>query len=259
MKEVRWGTWEIGGPRHYYREGLILRTLREVQSAGRILDVGCGTGSLITKLARIGYIVDGVDLSEECLTLTRSRVSDAGLNDMIRIKHGSVTAIPYADGYFDGVIAAEVLEHIDDDIVGVREICRVLKSGGVCIVTVPANSALWDLSDEMAGHRRRYDREGLCQVMKAGGLPVERINYLGFPIMRLYNRLVFLSWAKKTSGDGKVDPNQDLATKVGLHPITSLILGNLFRIDNLFSIFPWGIGILLVARKPVSVSIQEGR
>ena len=66
-KEVHYGTWEIGGPRHYYREGLILRNLENAVMKGRVLDVGCGTGSLVVKLSLRGYNVCGIDMADEWL------------------------------------------------------------------------------------------------------------------------------------------------------------------------------------------------
>ena len=68
--------------------------------------------------------------------------------------------------------------------------------------------------------------------------------------MRLYNRLVFQKWAMHV--DKRVDrsvSSKDIATRIGLNWWTTFILGNIFRIDNLFGSLPWGIGILLIAKR----------
>ena len=61
---LEFGSWEIGGPRHYYREGLIIKGLKEALPSGKIVDVGCGTGSVVMMLAASGYNVLGIDVSE---------------------------------------------------------------------------------------------------------------------------------------------------------------------------------------------------
>ncbi|MCC7202773.1 MAG: class I SAM-dependent methyltransferase [Nitrospirae bacterium] len=249
-KEVHYGTWEIGGPRHFYREGLILENLRKCLPSGRILDVGCGTGSLMAKLALQGYHVYGIDMSDECLRVTAERMKRLSPGITAEVRRGSALEADYPDRFFDAIIAAEVLEHLEEDHKAVREFSRLLRPGGLCLITVPSNQRLWDKWDEMAGHKRRYSREDITRLFTDQSFSVEKIFTWGFPLMRFYHRIVFLMWARhidKKSG-GKISCD-DRATRIGLSRWTTLILGNLFRIDNIFSSLPWGIGMLLVARK----------
>ena len=249
-KEVRYGTWEIGGPRHYYREGLILKNLHELLPSGRILDIGCGTGSLMAKLALQGYNAYGIDMSDECLNVTAERLSCLSLSNLAEVKRGSALEVDYPDRFFDAIIAAEVLEHMEEDHKAVQEFYRLLRPGGFCLITVPSNQRLWDRWDEMAGHKRRYSKNDIMTLFTNQSFSVEKIFTWGFPLMRFYHRVVFLMWArhidKKSGGTISCD---DTATRIGLSRLTTLILGNLFRIDNIFGSLPWGIGILLVARK----------
>lgn len=251
MKALQFGSWEIGGPRHYYREGLILKTIRRLLPSGKVIDVGCGTGSLVLKLAQEGYQVIGIDVSDKCIALTRSRVNTDGLSHLVTVSKGSASQSNLPDQSVDAVIAGEVLEHLDDDGSAVREFFRVLKPGGICIITVPANPALWNLWDDMAGHFRRYNQNDLVKLFESQKFHVESIRYWGFPIMRIYHRLLCLPWAKMIIKREGIDgENLDVITKIGLSKLTTLILGNIFRIDNLFASFPWGIGIIFVAKKP---------
>ena len=80
---------------------------------------------------------------------------------------GDATRLPFTDGAFDRVIAAEVLEHIADDATAMAELARVLRPGGTMAVTVPAclpERVCWALSDEYhapvvaGGHVRIYAR-----------------------------------------------------------------------------------------------------
>ena len=248
--KLQWGSWQIGGPRHYYRETLVMKMIKSVLPAGKILDVGCGTGSLMLQLSLSGYTVSGTDLSEECIRQTKDRMKTLAPGVKPVIKRCNAEAIDFPDGHFDGLIAAEILEHVDDDRKAVKEFHRLLKPGGLCLITVPANQKLWDISDEMAGHKRRYSRDDLMRLFNEQSFSIEKVVFLGFPIMRLYNRVVFLKWARQVEkkNSGKIS-SDDAVTKIGLNRWTTLILGNLFRFDNLFSSLPWGLGILLIARK----------
>ena len=108
----QWGSWQIGGPRHYYRGCLILSLIKKIIPGGRILDVGCSTGSLMVQLALKGYHVYGIDASEECVRLTAERLRVFTRDASSFIKRSGAEQIDFPDGLFDGVIAAEVLEHI---------------------------------------------------------------------------------------------------------------------------------------------------
>lgn len=250
-KEVQYGTWEIGGPRHYYRERLILRKIRKYMAGGKVLDVGCGTGSLAVKLALNGYEVHGIDMSDECLEVTSKRLSMLPVRNKGKVKKGSALNIDYPDKFFDVIIAAEVLEHLEQDDLAVKEFYRLLRPGGFCIITVPENQRLWDKWDEMAGHKRRYYKDDLMRLFTNQSFKVESFFSWGFPLMRLYHRLIFLKWAKHIEKKrGGVISTDDSSTKIGLSPSITIFLGNVFRFDNFFSSFPLGIGILLVAKKP---------
>jgi 2-polyprenyl-3-methyl-5-hydroxy-6-metoxy-1,4-benzoquinol methylase len=86
------------------------------------------------------------------------------------------------------VISSEVLEHVENDRKAVKELWRVLKKRGVCAVSVPANPDLWDKSDEWAGHKRRYTKEGLISLFEGNGFKIEEVFFWGFPLVRIYNR-----------------------------------------------------------------------
>jgi ubiquinone/menaquinone biosynthesis C-methylase UbiE len=101
----------------------------------RVLDAGCGKG----RFARIFHEQEpdaeiwGLDISEEML-----RYVPAG----IYTKAGSMTELPFADAYFDGVYATESLEHAVEIERAVTEICRVVKSGGR-IAIIDKNAEEW--------------------------------------------------------------------------------------------------------------------
>jgi SAM-dependent methyltransferase len=95
----------------------------------RILDVGCGTGHHMAALRARGYEVAGVDGSAEMLAHARAN------NPGTEIHESDVESLPFADESFDYVICIEVLRYLPDFRRCVKEMARVLKPGGVDLVT----------------------------------------------------------------------------------------------------------------------------
>ena len=144
-----------------------------------VLDVGCGTGSLLDPLRRRGYRPLGLDVRPEGLASVRARDPDAWL------VQAEADHLPLRDGSVDAVVALDVLEHVDDRAV-LAEVARVLRPGGLLVVSVPAYPWLWSRRDEDAGHLRRYGRPGLERVLADAGLaPSELLRYqcLLFPLV----------------------------------------------------------------------------
>ena len=135
----------------------------------RILDVGCGTGANLLMLSKYGD-AEGVDVSEDALAFCRER----GLEN---VKLGAAEQLPYDDGTFDLVTALDVVEHLDDDLAGLREMRRVLRPGGRVLLFVPTFMFLWGLQDDVSHHRRRYRMPELRRVLEQAGFEIERTTY----------------------------------------------------------------------------------
>ena len=120
------------------------------------------------------------ELSEVATMFAAMRTAgDAPAGADARTAVGDATAMPFADGSFDRVIAAEVLEHILDDQRAMNELARVLRPGGQAAVTVPSwlpERICWALSenyhDTPGGHVRIYTRVELEAKLKRAGLAV---------------------------------------------------------------------------------------
>lgn len=96
---------------------------------GRILDVGCGSGRFLKWLKEHGWDVSGVDLSEKAA----QNAAKSGLN----IFCGQLQDAGFASRHFDVILINQVLEHVHDPMVVLREANRLLKDGGKLIVGVP--------------------------------------------------------------------------------------------------------------------------
>ena len=101
----------------------------------RLLDVGCGPGSITRGLAERlapGQVV-GIDLSRDALDGARREAAARGLTNL-RFEEASVYEMPFADGSFDVVYAHQVLQHLRERPSAVREMLRVVRPGGLVAV-----------------------------------------------------------------------------------------------------------------------------
>ena len=142
------------------------------QNSLRILDVGCGTGANIEMLSQFGQ-AEGVDVSDDALEFCRKK----GLT----VQKGLAETLPYPDETFDISTALDVIEHLDDDIAGLREMHRVTKTGGYSLIFVPAFMWLWGVQDDISHHRIRYTRKQITERIEKAGFTVERATYANFP------------------------------------------------------------------------------
>lgn len=117
---------------NYSRRRLDVWLERYLPSSGdglRLLDVGCGTGHHMARLRQRGFVVAGVDASEEMLEHARAN------NPGAEIHEGDAEKLPFPDQSFDFVLCIEVLRHLPRSARCIREMGRVLKPGGVCLAT----------------------------------------------------------------------------------------------------------------------------
>ncbi|MFA5800049.1 MAG: class I SAM-dependent methyltransferase [Candidatus Peribacteraceae bacterium] len=100
-----------------------------------VVDLGCGDGALTSLLVRGGGGVTGVDNETEGLELAKENFLSDGL--AATFVQGSVEQCPLPDGMADAVVSCDVIEHLDHPDRHVAEISRVLKPGGVAVITTP--------------------------------------------------------------------------------------------------------------------------
>lgn len=102
--------------------------------AGRIMEIGCGTGYAMLNLGLAGALDEawGCDISQGMLDVCQENADRLGIK--VHLEQADAESLPYEDGYFDMVIGHAVLHHLPDLDVSFREIQRVLKPGGKCVV-----------------------------------------------------------------------------------------------------------------------------
>jgi len=225
--------WFVGRRRLFARE--LTRIGLNVNS--KVLDVGTGTGANLRLLRdyRVREVA-GLESSEIAIRHCQSK----GLGQVVR---GDVCAMPFSNGSFDIVLATDIIEHVADDCIALREIYRVLKDGGKALIAVPAFPSLWGLQDIVAHHKRRYRMGPLREQMHKVGLEPRRsyyFNYLLFGPIWLARKLIRWSGVKRSS-------ENEFNT-----PLLNRFLSAVFALDVSTAPFlhpPFGVSILVIAEK----------
>lgn len=99
----------------------------------RALELGCGTGVFLERVAATGATIHGIDLSGDLLAQTRRKVRNLPNVELVR---GDAEALPFADGAFDLVYGSSILHHVHLEA-ALREVHRVLRSGGMLVFAEP--------------------------------------------------------------------------------------------------------------------------
>ena len=172
----------------------------------RILDIGFGTGAMLTFLSRYGSVV-GMDMSVEAIRFARTRCDRPMLL-------GDITQVPLATASLDLVTAFDIIEHVDDDAAALGELARVCRPGGHVLLTVPAFQFLWGNQDVISHHRRRYTLGQIEQRVRAAGFTPRRLSYFN---ALLFPAVAAVRIARRLRGEPKGEIKSDFTmTKPGL-------------------------------------------
>ena len=106
-----------------------------ISATSRVLDVGCGPGSITVGLAKWAArgSVTGIDLGDQILEIAQQAVEGAGITNVF-LEQASVYELPYDDESFDVTYAHQVLQHLTDPVFAIGEMARVTKKGGYVAV-----------------------------------------------------------------------------------------------------------------------------
>lgn len=127
------------------------------------LDVGAGNGLFLKYFIAHGFDVSGYELEQKNIDNMKK---DPVLKS-VSIAQADITNLRGSEN-FDVVMASDVIEHIKDDVLAIKNLWSFVKPGGLVIITVPAHSYLYGKRDEKWGHHRRYDRKILLRRIDEG-------------------------------------------------------------------------------------------
>jgi SAM-dependent methyltransferase len=167
--------WWFRGRRAVYLE--LLRGALGGRRPRRVLDVGAGLGGFLPPLSELSGALAFTELDPSAAREAQGRGGATGLR-------ARAEALPFLDESQDLVCLFDVVEHADDDGQVLEEVARVLRPGGTVILSVPAHPWLYSRNDEVAGHRRRYTRRSLTELVTGAELTLLRCthaNALLFP------------------------------------------------------------------------------
>lgn len=241
--------------RHFWfraRNHLLAAVARQLtagmHSGYRVLEVGCGTGSVLKTLeaACPDGCVYGMDLYREGLVYARRRVSAP-------LVQGDVHRPPFAQ-QFDLIGMFDVLEHLPDDVGVLRDLGKMLAPGGWLMLTVPAYRSLWSYFDEAARHQLRYAPSELRERLLAAGFRVEYLSpymTLLFPLVWLARRVAARLPGKAASEEQRNHDltENELRTIPVVNEILAWILSQETRPILARRVLPFGTSLIAIAQK----------
>jgi SAM-dependent methyltransferase len=236
IRRRREGFWWYVGRRDLFA-AILRKHLPGPAPAG--LDGGCGPGTNEALYAPFAHRWVCGDLDRESFNCWNP--PSCGLGFL-----GDLVALPVRDVSVDLVLLLDVLEHMADDSPALEASLRVLKPGGLLLVSVPAFQALWSWHDEQAGHKRRYRLSEVVRLLGDSGFEVLDACYynciLAAPIFLIRKVARRVSSMKSTI-------EADLSPGLFNGPFRAwLALEN--KLAFLGLRWPWGTTAVVWARKP---------
>lgn len=201
-----------GEPSYVWREGQqrrleLIKKAAGPRLAGRVLENGCGIGLYAERLAQAGGRVTGLEVDFE-------RSAEAARRG-VRVLNAAGEALPFASSTFDFILSHEVLEHVRDDRLAMREMVRVLRAGGRLVVFCPNRGYPFETHGIYWGGRYHF-----------GNVPL--VNYLP------------RSWRDRLAPHVRVYTHRDLRRLVDGSPMQSIEHRVIFGgYDNLVRRFGW--------------------
>lgn len=203
-----------------------------------ILDIGCGTGMMLEDLKQMGSAT-GLDFSMVALEYCKNRGIDT-------IGRADVRNLPVKENSVDIITALDLIEHIEDDHGLMDEFYRVLKPGGIAVMSVPAHKKLWSGHDVALHHFRRYEKPEFQQLVEGAGLRPRKYTY---GMATAYVPAVLIRNYKKIRGQ------KDTGATTDEFPIPNWLNGMLKKSVEVESLWlkrwnlPLGLSLLCVAEK----------
>lgn len=239
----RYGYWEEWHwwfrARQRIIESVLKRELSAVSSPS-IISVGCGPPEGLRWLPPIAG-------KEGCVVgLDADPLHASAPHESLNYVVGKIEDAPFISGTFDVVLALDVLEHLDDDVKGISEMARLLKSDGLLLLTVPAFPSLWGAQDIVSQHRRRYTKKSLSKIFNQAYLPIPRITYFN---TLLFPPIAAVRWGRKVLGAANSEQGDFEGSRPGL---LNNILEGVFASERHIvqrATMPFGVSLLATFRR----------
>lgn len=234
-------------PAQAYRRTLIFSALGldRTHEPKRVLEIGSGQGELSLELKRLHPEVAlvGIDLSHTGIAIAQEKVPTG---EFFQQDLTQAIAIPARyHGWATHAVCSEVLEHLDDPVLALRNARRLLAPGATLVITVPGGPM--SAFDRHIGHRAHFTQARLRQVLVDAGLEVEAIHGAGFPFFNLY-RLTVIARGRRLIADAEGD-------LPGAARAAVWAFSRLFRLNKLAGSRGWQL--LAIAHEPAKPSSES--
>lgn len=130
----------------------------------KILNIGAATGASSQMLSKFGQVTS-IEYEAECIAFVKDKIS-------LDIEEGTILDLNYTENSFDLVCAFDVVEHVAEDELALKEMQRVCKIAGHVMLTVPTFMSLWSKHDEVNHHVKRYRLNEIQQLVQPNLEPV---------------------------------------------------------------------------------------
>lgn len=152
---------------------------------------------------------------------------------------------------WDVIFLLDVIEHLEDDELAMRNAARALNDGGLLVVTVPGLEFFWNYNDRLAGHKRRYSKRDLARLAGSSGLRLKNARYFMFllsPLLYLVRKVEPL-----LLGGSKLDGPEMIERSHRVPPaILNRMLYWVFAMETPWGLrmaFPWGTSLLGIFKR----------
>lgn len=241
-------------PTFLYRNYLYHKIAESLPKQSFFLDIGAGNGFFLKSLTKLGFYGESIDISKNAVYFAQQELKD---NKNVIVKQADIFKYHPLKKY-DVIFCLEMLEHVKNDSLAIKNMFRLLKPGGKLIISSPAHMSKWSEIDTIKGHYRRYERQEIISKMKDAGFKSFQIFTYGFP---------FLSLVRKFSSSGKMiksttkNKNKDIkgqesSIQQEYNPKLKVLVANpillfpIFKIMDKFLQTDLGFGYLVIAKKP---------
>lgn len=236
----------------------VIHEMLDIKKGQRILDVGCGTGTTLVAANGLGAQVIGIDISNKGLRKAKHKIESGSFVS------GDAHLLPFKDNIFDAVICKDILEHLSNDVIALREVHRVFKKNGLFMIYAPYDGPLsleWIISkilgynyiDVKSRHLRRYKNKELFSLLEKEKFAILKERYFAHYLVSLIDPffmfIVYRLLVRLDCSESKICRRMSKWIKAILPSMSSVfeLLGNVEY--RLLKKLPSASGTFLLAKK----------
>lgn len=231
-----------------YNRKIVLKAINnKINKNSVIIDIGCSSGYMLEDIIKNFTFLKnifGADFFSAGLIHCHKRLPEIPLFQL------DILNCQFEDNIFDIITCLNVLEHIDDDLLALKNIHRILKPGGTVVITVPMGANLYDLYDEVHLHKRRYTIKELKDKINNAGFKIIKLNFFGFFIYPAFYIIKKINKIKydKLSLEKKKEITFKQITKTERSKIMEMLCGIEYSLGKILR-YPFGIRGYIIASK----------